>query len=79
MRIRLYGGAGHQRMVYIPASVVIAPPRIAVPRLPVAEMELLLLLDPDLGLAPAGISYRDTGVDDPDGYRRYEFVGDSTA
>lgn len=79
MRIRLYGGAGHERMVYLPASVALAPPQIALPRIPMNELEILLVLDPALGVASVGISYRDTGIDDPDGYRRYTYIEDTNS
>jgi hypothetical protein len=77
VKIRLYGGAGHERMVYLPASVAIAPPQISLPRFRYSELDLLLVLDPTLGGVSAAIAYRDSGVDDPDGYRRYNYVGDA--
>lgn len=74
MRIRLYGGAGHGRMVFLPASVAVAPPEICVPLWPIGQLEVLAPLDPDVQDASVGLRYRDTGLTDPDSYRRYEWI-----
>ena len=49
------------------------------PRFRYSELEILVVLDPSLEGVSAAICYRDTGVDDPDGYRRYEYAGDGDA
>lgn len=74
MKIRLYGGPGDGRMVYIPASVNVAPPLIAVPAMSLADYHALLPLDPDLERLAVGIRYRHTGLTDPDGYARYTYA-----
>lgn len=74
MKIRLYGGPGHGRMVYIPGSVAIPPPEIGMPLMTPAELEQLLPLDPGLEEVAAGIRYRAAGAVDADGYARYDWV-----
>lgn len=73
MKLRLYGGAGHGRMVYLPNSTVTAPPKISVPALPPGQYAKLWPLDPELPNDTV-VRYIDTGVDDDDGYRRYEWA-----
>jgi hypothetical protein len=73
MKLRLYGGGGHGRMVFLPTSTVAAPETITLPVMTPVEFAKLWPLDPEM---PSGVvaSYRDTGDDDTDGYRRYEWI-----
>lgn len=71
MKIRLYGGPGHGRMVYIPGSVTSPPEEIAMPVMTLAEHAALAPLDPELGNNVLVVKYVREGTDDADGYARY--------
>lgn len=74
MRMRLYGGGGHERTVYLPFGLNAAPPYIFLPAIAQVDVDLMRALDPDNPeVHEVTLCYYDSGVNDPDGARRYIF------